>query len=144
MDYNFHWVVQHFFCWPHLKAGAGQSSDSALFCKMSTIVQLNVQVPTAENEGQSIHTLGNNIHCISKLLLFSLRFSLKEVFLNGRKIFFKILVMEFIFLQSCRLRTCIFSKNALLYVFSNDFTQICNLSIFFNILRTYISQNTFQ
>ena len=40
------------------------------------------------------------IHCISKLLLFSLKFSLKQVFLTCRQIHWKMFVQKFIFLTT--------------------------------------------
>ena len=40
------------------------------------------------------------IHCISKLLLFSLKFSLKQVFLSCRQIHWKMLVQKFVFLTT--------------------------------------------
>ena len=57
---------------------------------------------------------------------------------------FKILVTEFTVRQTYRLRACNFIKKILLQAFLKDFAWIHNTSIFFNILKTSVSQNTFQ
>ena len=91
----FHTVLSMFpflFYWSHFKVSTAPSSDSSLFRKKSAIGQLNVQVATAEDEKRTIH-------CISNLLLFPLKFSLKEVFLKSRHINWKMLVIKPIFLR---------------------------------------------
>ena len=86
------------FHWSHLKAGAVPSSDSYLFRKRSTISQLNVQAATAKNEQQ--YTLSNRL-CIAFQNFYSFFWNV----LN-----WKMLVVEFIFWQNCRLRDCNVTK----------------------------------
>ena len=119
------------FHWSHLKAGAIPSSDSYLFRKRSTIGQLNVQAATAKNEQQ--YTLSNRL-CIAFQKFYSFLWNVLH---------WKMIVVEFIFWQNYRLGACNITKSCAL-AFSKDCTRICNLSIYFDILATSISQNTFQ
>ena len=112
---NFHTVLFMFpflFYWSHLKVCTVHSSNSSLFCKRSIIGQLNILAATAANEEQ--YTYNNRIY-----IGFQNSYSVcevffdKQLFLKGRQIIWKILVVEFIFWQSCRLRACNFTKKAL-------------------------------
>ena len=99
------------FLWSHLKVDPVPSSDWSLFCKRSTIVQLNVQVAIAENEEQS--TLSNILYiAFQNCYSLSLKFSLEEVFLKCRQSDWKILVVEFIFHKASYWGPATLSKNA--------------------------------
>ena len=103
------------FFFVHLKVCTVHSRTSSLFCKRSIIGQLNIPAATAENEEQ--YTYSNIIYIGFQNSYSFLKFSLisidKQLFLKGRQINWKILVVEFIFCQSCRLRACNFTKKAL-------------------------------
>ena len=104
------------FYWSQLKVFTVHSRNSSLFCERSIIGQLNISAATAEIEEQ--YTYGNIIYIgfQNSYSFFEVFFD-NQLFLKGRQINLKILVVEFIFWQSCRSRSCNFTKKAILTYF---------------------------
>ena len=132
---SFHTVLFMFpflFYWSHLKVCTVHSSNSSLFCKRSTIGQLNIPAATAENEER--HTYSNMIYTgfQNSYYFFEVFFD-KQLFLKGRKFNWKLLVVELI--------DCGPATSPKKHFFK--YFQICNFSIFFDIVGTSLSQNGF-